>query len=136
MTALNTTAGNVPPENDVKPLGLARWVMTAFMVLAAILFWLLDKIGNAVWQMFSEPNDVLVTVGAAVASTVITFGLYRNEKINQVSYDVLGELMKVTWPSRRETQAATIVVIVASIIAAVIVGLLDAAWAQLTDLIY
>jgi preprotein translocase SecE subunit len=131
MTALETTA-----ENDVKPLGLARWVMTAFMVFAALLFWLLDKIGFAVWQMFAEPNSVLVTVGAAVVATVTTFALYRSEKVNQASHDVLGELMKVTWPSRRETQAATIVVIVASIIASIIIGLLDAAWAQLTDFIY
>jgi preprotein translocase subunit SecE len=131
MTALETTA-----ENHVKPLGLARWVMTAFMVLAAILFWLFDKIGNAVWQMFAEPKEVVVTVSAAVVAGITTVVLYRNEKINQVSHDVLGELMKVTWPSRRETQAATIVVIVASIIAAVIVGVLDAAWSKLTDVIY
>jgi preprotein translocase SecE subunit len=136
MTALDTTANVTPPENHVKPLGLARWVLTAYMVFAALLFWLLDKIGNAVWQMFAEPKEVVVTAGAAVVSVITTFALYKNERINQLSYDVLGELMKVTWPSRRETQAATIVVIVASIIAAIIVGLLDAAWAKLTDLIY
>ncbi len=138
MTALDTTAANhvQPPENHVKPLGLARWVMTAFMVFGLILFWLLDKIGTAIWQIFAEPNPTLNKVGAAVVSAVTTFVLYKNERVNQVSYDVLGELMKVTWPSRRETQAATIVVIVASIIAAIIVGLLDAAWSKLTDLIY
>jgi len=132
MTALNTTA-----ENDAKPMGaLIRWVQVAYMAFALLLFWLLDKIGTAVWQIFAEPQPTLVTLGAAVVSTVTTFALYRNERVNQISYDVLGELMKVTWPTRRETQAATVVVIVASIIAAIIIGVLDAAWSKLTDVIY
>jgi preprotein translocase subunit SecE len=131
MTALETTA-----ENDVKPLGLIRWVMTAYMGFGLVLFWLLDKVGFAVWQIFAEPSPTLVTAGAAVVSTIATFALYKNERANQVTHDVLGELMKVTWPSRRETQAATVIVIIASIIASAIIGILDAAWSQLTDLIY
>jgi len=131
MTTLETTA-----ENDVKPLGLLRWVMTAYLGFGAILFWLLDKVGTAVWQIFAEPNPIVVTVGAAVVSVVTTFALYKNERINQVTYDVIGELTKVTWPSRNETQAATIVVIIASIIAAIVIGFMDAAWSKLTDLIY
>ena len=132
MTALNTTA-----ENQVKPIGaVVRWVQLAFMAAAALLLWLFDRIGTAIWQIFAEPSPMLVTLGAAAASVVTTFVLYRNERINQVTHDVLGELMKVSWPTRQETQAATVVVIVASIIAAVIVGLIDAAWSKLTDVIY
>jgi preprotein translocase SecE subunit len=132
MTALTTT-----PENHSKPIGpIVRWVSTAFLVFGVVLFWLLDKIGNAVWQIFAEPNTAVVSAGAAIASAVTTLVLYRNERINRITHDVLGELMKVTWPTRQETQVSTIVVIVASIIASVVVGVLDAAWSQLTDLIY
>ena len=132
MTALNTTA-----ENQVKPIGqVVRWVQLAFMAVAAILLWLFDKIGTAIWQIFAEPNPTVSTLGATVLSVGTTLVLYRNERINQITHDVLGELMKVTWPTRQETQAATIVVIAASLIAAVIVGLLDAAWSKLTDVIY
>ena len=132
MTALNTTA-----ENHVKPIGaVVRWVQLAFMAVAAFLLWLFDRVGTAIWQMFAEPNPMLITVGAAAASVVTTFVLYRNERINQITHDVLGELMKVSWPTRQETQASTVVVIVASIIAAIIVGLIDAAWSKLTDVIY
>jgi preprotein translocase SecE subunit len=131
MTALETTA-----ENDVKPLGLLRWVLSAYLGFGAILFWLLDKIGNAVWQIFAEPNSTLVTIGAAVTSTITTVVLYKNQRTNQIVHDVLGELMRVTWPSRNETQSATIVVIIASIIASIVIGVLDAAWSKLTDLIY
>ena len=131
MTALDTTA-----ENHAKPLGLVRWVLTAFMVFGFVLFWLLDKVGYSVWQIFAEPKEAVVTAGSAVVAALTTFVLYRNERVNQATHDVLGELMKVTWPSRRETQAATVVVIVASIIASIVIGLLDATWSKLTDLIY
>ena len=50
--------------------------------------------------------------------------------------EVCVELSKVTWPTRKETWSQTIVVIVVSIIAAIILGVFDAFWAQITDLIY
>ena len=46
------------------------------------------------------------------------------------------ELSKVSWPTRKETWSQTIVVIIVSIIAAVILGVFDAVWAQITDFIY
>ncbi len=46
------------------------------------------------------------------------------------------ELKKVTWPTRKETQAATIVVIVTVIIAAMILGAFDTVWSFFTDRIY
>jgi preprotein translocase subunit SecE len=134
MTTLDTTA--TEGQGPVRPLGLLRWVQVAFMVFGLILFWLLDKIAIAVWQIFAEPNPNVASLGSAIVAVATSFALYRNERVNQVTHDVIGELTKVTWPSRRETQAATIVVIIASIIAAVVVGALDATWSALTDLIY
>jgi preprotein translocase subunit SecE len=106
------------------------------MAFGLILFWLLDKIVLAVWQIFSEPDTNVASIGAAVVAVATSFTLYRNDRVNQVTHDIVGELTKVTWPSRRETQAATIVVIIASVIAAVVIGVLDAGWSALTDLIY
>ena len=42
----------------------------------------------------------------------------------------------MAWPSRKETSASTIVVIITSIIAAGILGAFDAVWSTITDLIY
>jgi len=50
--------------------------------------------------------------------------------------EVTNELRKVTWPTRKETQAATLVVIVTVIVAAIFLGLFDAIWSWLTSLIY
>ncbi|MGD8860616.1 MAG: preprotein translocase subunit SecE [Myxococcales bacterium] len=123
-------------DAQAKTLGLARWVQVAYMVFFLFTLWLLDKIVLLTWSLFAEPNPTLVTALCAAAAGALTFYLYRHPSVNRLSYEVVGELAKVTWPSRRETQASTIVVIVASVIAAVILGSFDAVWSAITDLIY
>ena len=46
------------------------------------------------------------------------------------------ELKKVTWPTAKEVRSATLVVIVMAIISAVILGLFDFVWSNLTELVY
>jgi preprotein translocase subunit SecE len=42
----------------------------------------------------------------------------------------------VSWPTAKEVRAATIVVIMMSLIAAVILGAFDFIWSNLTELVY
>ena len=49
---------------------------------------------------------------------------------------MVGELSKVTWPTRDETYYSTLVVIVTSVIAAVYTGAFDAVWSAFSDLVY
>ena len=119
-----------------KALGLERWVQMAFLAFALLAIWVLDKVITLVWDRFAEPPPELVTFVAFLVSAGLTVVLYRNPKVSRVSHEIVGELAKVSWPSRKETQVATVVVIVTSLIAAVIVGAFDAAWSAITDLIY
>lgn len=123
-------------KEQVKTLGLVRWVQAAFMAFGLLLFWVIDKVAMLGLAMVTEPNETAVSAGAFVLSALIVVLIYRNPQVQQVSSDVAGELSKVTWPSREETTTSTIVVIVASFIAAGIVGAFDAIWSALTDLIY
>ena len=50
--------------------------------------------------------------------------------------EVATELKKVTWPTAKEVRAATIVVIVMALISALILGLFDFVWSNLTELVY
>ncbi len=84
---------------------------------------------------FVELGNVSTIVGFGVA-VVAAFLVWRLPKTQQVSVDVVLELRRVTWPSWRETRAATIAVIVASFVAAVILGLFDAGWAKLAAWVY
>jgi preprotein translocase subunit SecE len=69
---------------------------------------------------------------AAVAAVVV----WRRPRVQQVSLEVAGELKKVTWPSLRETRAATAAVVIATFVAAVILGVFDFVWGWLSGKIY
>jgi len=62
--------------------------------------------------------------------------LYRHDRVHTLANEVASELGKVTWPTAKEVRAATIVVIVMSIIAAVILFAFDFVWSNLTELVY
>ena len=62
--------------------------------------------------------------------------LWRHPKVNNLAMEIVVELSKVTWPTRKELSASTVVVIILSVIASIILGLFDFFWAWCTDLIY
>jgi preprotein translocase subunit SecE len=121
---------------STRGLGLSRWVQYVFVVIAAFVLWIADKLITLGWQYIDEPNDVVVTAISAVVGFGTALGLYRNEKSHRLVVDVVSELSKVSWPSRKETYASTLVVIITSIIAAAIVGSFDFVWSAITDLLY
>jgi preprotein translocase subunit SecE len=123
-------------NTDVRPLGLARWIGTVFGVVALILFWVLAKAITLVWERFAEPHDLAISVASFGLAGVLTMLIYSQPKVKELAYDIVGELAKVSWPTRKETSASTVVVIIASMIAAAIVGTFDAIWSAITDLIY
>ena len=132
MSETQATADGLPP----KGLGLARWVQLAFMAFGLTLFWIFDKLITIGWDKFQEPRPVVVSLVSFALSAAITVVLYKHPTVSRVSSEIVGELARVSWPSRDEIQAATIIVIITSIIASIIVGAFDAAWSSLTDLIY
>ena len=110
------------------------------LTLAAGLF--LEHVLLVVFGAFG-PTQPLTRplVGEWTWSTVIGLGLcaatamyfWTNRRTHEVSVEIASELRKVSWPSLAETRAATIAVIVASIISAVLLGLFDVLWQFLTD---
>jgi len=133
MSTQQTTADQ---QFTPKTLGLARWVQLAFMGLAVVLLLILDKTITIIWDKFAEPDPLLVSTLAVVLAVVCSVVAYRHATVNRVANEVVGELAKVSWPTREEVQVSTLVVIITSIIASVIVGSFDAAWSAITDLIY
>ena len=123
-------------SGDNRILGLTRWVQAVFLVLFLCFFWLLDKLVTLGWSTFAEPNEIGSSAIAAVVAGFAVWGLYRHPRIQAWTNEVVAELARVAWPTRRETTASTIVVIVASLVAAAILGGFDAAWSAITDLIY
>jgi len=124
-------------------LGVERWVQFAYAACAITLAWFLIKVTDATWTLLAdtvdavpEPNATIIAVGAGLVAFIAAVITYRSQKVHTFVVEVCVELSKVTWPTRKETWSQTIIVIVISIIAAIILGVFDAMWSQITDFIY
>jgi preprotein translocase subunit SecE len=119
-----------------------RIVAIAYVLAALAIGVFLEKV-TALVLTYSRVNDYAVlgdwslstVIGFAVAA-VVAVVVWRIPKTQTVSLEIALELRRVTWPSLRETRAATVAVIVASFVAAAILGLFDMVWSWLSAKIY
>jgi len=104
---------------------------------AVLLFYLLQWSIDWVWGYFgSAPTESKISVMAAIGAGVAGIVLYRNDRAYDLANEVSSELKKVTWPTAKEVRTATITVIVMAIVSAIILGLFDLVWTNVTELVY
>jgi len=102
-----------------------------------VLFYLLQWTIDWIWGFFSTaPSETQISLFAAAGATIAGIVMYRNDRLYHLTNEVATELKKVTWPTAKEVRAATMVVIVMAIISALILGLFDLVWSNLTELVY
>jgi len=119
--------------------GLMKYVHVMYFVGALLIGYLLVMLIDWVWMSLRmgvtwvpEPSHwATIGIGAGTAAG-LTFYLWRHPKVNRLAIEIVGELSKVTWPTRKELSVSTVVVIVVSIIAAIILGLFDLFWSWAT----
>src|SRR5262245_17447843 len=70
-------------------------------------------------EYVSKPNTMLISLMSLALGGIAAAGALRNERLVELAGEVTSELRKVTWPTREETFAATIVVIVTVIVASI-----------------
>src|SRR5512132_3926629 len=85
--------------------------------------------------VFGEDWTLTSLLGFAIAAVVAVIA-WRTPRAHTVSFEIANELKKVTWPTMRETRAATVAVVIATFAAAVILGVFDYVWAKLSSLVY
>ena len=85
--------------------------------------------------IFGDDWRLTTVLGFAMAAAAAVV-VWRTPKTQTVSLEIASELKKVTWPTLRETRAATVAVVVATFVAAVILGLFDYVWAAISSRIY
>jgi preprotein translocase subunit SecE len=108
------------------------WVAIFFVAAALIVGWVLHLAAQSVFaalRITDSPilGDRVTTttlIGFAVAAAVAV-ALYMWPKTQTFVTEVAGELNKVNWPTWSETKVNTLVVIVTSVIAALILGVFD-----------
>jgi preprotein translocase subunit SecE len=104
---------------------------------AVLLFYLLQWSIDWVWGYFgSPPSDFKISLLAGTIAVATGIYLYRSDRVYTLANEVAGELKKVTWPTAKEVRTATITVVVMAVISAIILGVFDLVWSNLTELVY
>jgi preprotein translocase subunit SecE len=120
-----------------------RWVAIFYVAAAIAMGKFFEKVIALIFS-YARVNDFDILVEGWNLSTALGFALaavvavvvWRIPKTQAVSLEVGLELQRVTWPSLRETRAATVAVVVASFIASIILGVFDYIWGRLSALVY
>lgn len=123
--------------------GVSRYLSIAYMVFAVAVSWLIAKTTALVLAAVSPRADIalfqtdlrLSLLIGIVAGLGLTWFVRNNPKSHVFATEVVGELVKVTWPTREETKSSTTVVIVLSIVLAIVLAVIDVIWKYTTDII-
>jgi preprotein translocase subunit SecE len=120
-----------------------RFVIFAYLAFGALCAATLGRLFTALASAGGIPDPALLgnnftamqAVGmlAGVAATIV---LWKNAQAQSFTNEVVAELNKVTWPSKKETQTATGVVIITTLLMSLIMLIYDQLWGHLTSIIY
>jgi preprotein translocase subunit SecE len=152
-TAKGDHADSVEERGAAGSLGASKYVHAAFFAVGILAAFLSSKMLNGAWTHLAEwpaavralpqlvafseeQRETYTLVGGAVLGAVGVLQAYRKESIRGWADEVATELSKVSWPNREAVMNGTLVVIVASMIAAVYVAVLDRFWSFLTTWVY
>ena len=113
-------------------MGPNKFVHLTFALAALLAAFVLSRMIDWAWSYFAKPNDLVINGFAILVAGTAAVVAYRNERVYASVVEVTRELEKVTWPTRKETSAATVVVIVTVLISAVILSSFDVLWSKLT----
>jgi preprotein translocase subunit SecE len=121
-----------------------RWAYLIFALGGFMAAWVLSHVIEEGWDMMwsAWPDRVprasvfysnVAGIGVAVIGTLVAL---RKEAWFRFSTEVVIEISQVTWPTRAETRAATVVVIVMTLICSGLLFGMDQVWSNVTDLLY
>ena len=152
-SAKGDNADDVEERGAAGSLGASKYVHAAFFAVGILAAFLGSKMLNGAWTHLAEwpaavrvlpqlvalpeeQRETYTLVGGAVLGAVGVLQAYRKESIRGWADEVATELSKVSWPNREAVMNGTLVVIVASMIAAIYVAVLDRFWSFLTTWVY
>lgn len=121
----------------------SRWAHLIFVLGGFLAAWVLTNViedGWAlVWDYYPQLARPKTLVANSVGISIAVIGTalaWRRREWFAFTTEVVEEVAQVTWPTRSEIRAATIVVIVMTIICSVLLFAMDQVWSNATDLLY
>jgi preprotein translocase SecE subunit len=118
-----------PRASGSLQLGVQKYLYTGYFVGGIVVAWLVHNIVDKAW----EGHDAVASLIGVVAGILAVVWAWKNERIRMLSKEIIDELAAVTWPTKQETQTATFIVLVTSVVAAGVIFLMDRVWGFLTE---
>lgn len=120
-----------------------RWAHLAFALGGFMGAWMFSNLVEDGWAIIhsyypqiGRPVPFTANgIGIAIA-LIATIFAWRREKWFKFVCEVAIEVSQVVWPTRTETRAATVVVIVITLICSVLLSGMDLFWSSITDWLY
>lgn len=118
-----------------------RYVLLSFIAGAILVGLTVQAASVSAFAQFAWPDrrllGILSTTSAlALVSGAATFvGLLRSRKAVSFTDEVVGELRKVTWPTREESVRASTTVVLTTLFVAGLLAAYDFIWKNLADLV-
>lgn len=151
--SLGAAGGEQDDHGTAATLGATKYVHAAFFAVGILAAFLGSKILGGAWTHLTEwpaavrsvpqlvafseeQRDTYCLVGGALIGAIGVLQAYRKEGVRTWADEVATELARVSWPNREAVTNGTLVVIVASMIAALYVAVLDRFWSFLTTWVY
>jgi preprotein translocase SecE subunit len=122
-------------------LSRQRYVLLSFFLLALVVGFSLDAALSSAFAQFGFADNriggVLSTTSAlAVTGAGLTLViLLRNKAAMTFWTEVVGEMLRVTWPSREESVKAATTVVGTTLFAATVLAVYDYLWFNLAKLV-
>ncbi|MGC8926796.1 MAG: preprotein translocase subunit SecE [Myxococcota bacterium] len=120
-----------------------KWIFLGYTIISLFIWITFAKFFSAIFGWFNltdlnllGPQFKLSTLIGLVITLSVLIYCVKSPTIMTLSDEVIIELRKVSWPTRQETYYSTLVVIITVLIMAAILGLFDAIWLKVTNLIY
>ncbi len=108
----------------------ASYVLVAALIGYLFLATMMKLSGIFDFESKVKSIELIIRGGSILIGVAVFLLLYTNTAANAFMTEVSVELLsKVTWPTSKDTYAATGVVIVTVVIASLILGLFDWLWA-------
>ena len=109
---------------------MAAWVLSNFVETVWSMAW-------SQWpQAFGRPSPNLSKVAGFGAAALLTLWAWRKEEYFRFISEVATEVSQIVWPTKAETRAATVVVIVITLICAFLLFGMDQTWRAFTNFLY
>jgi preprotein translocase subunit SecE len=148
-----SAAGDSDESVAATQLGNQRYILAAFFAGGMVMAYVLGRALHSLWAYASNKDffalrlpslaaiqdDTKLTYSMSLAGVVALVAVIRalqKPDVREWSDEVSAELTKVKWPTRKDVQNSTVVVLATSAIATSYLFLLDQLWSFVTNLIY